>query len=212
MSDIEEDAENVGVEAYMLKKITKDLPLHPDPAALKGNHVHVSDLKLADSDFRTPAHIDLLLGAEVFTSILCDSRRTGPQGTPSAINTCFGWMLFGKTECSDVVDAAKFTLEQDILRELTGSRHSYEAVLTTNKNRDLRYLRRRNGRVVEGQPPTWSRESDQEDCQTRKKGFGRSRISQGAKANRFPPGKCWRGTWETKGFLPAECCCQIAIN
>ena len=68
--------EKVGVEAYVLKKITKDLPLEPIPVALKWDHL--SDLKLADPDFRTPARIDLLLGAEVFTSILRDGRRTGP--------------------------------------------------------------------------------------------------------------------------------------
>ena len=84
----------IGVEAYVLKKVTKDLPLHPIPLALKWDHI--SDLELADPEFRTPARIDLLLGAEVFTSILRDGRRTGPRGTPSAINTCLGWVLFGK--------------------------------------------------------------------------------------------------------------------
>ena len=63
MSGIEDNAEKVGVEAYtctymyVLKKISKDLPLHPILIALKWDHL--SDLKLADSDFRTPAHIDL---------------------------------------------------------------------------------------------------------------------------------------------------------
>ena len=47
----------------MLKKITKDLPLEPIPVSFKWDHL--SDLKLAD-----PARIDLLLGAEVFSSIL----------------------------------------------------------------------------------------------------------------------------------------------
>ena len=101
----------IGVEAYVLKKITRDLPLHPIPIALKWDHL--SDLELADPEFRTPARIDLLLGAEVFASILRDGRRTGPRGTPSAINTCLGWVLFGKINDSDVVDVANHTLEQD---------------------------------------------------------------------------------------------------
>ena len=83
MSDILDDVEKVVVEPYMLKKITKDLSLHPIPIALKWDHL--LDLKLAHSEFKTPAHIDLLLGAEVFTSILHDDRRTGPQGMPSAL-------------------------------------------------------------------------------------------------------------------------------
>ena len=78
--------------------------------------MHLSDLKLADCDFRTPAQIDFPLGAEVFTSILRDGRQTGPRGTPFAINTCLGCrVLFGKIEGSDVVDVAILTLERDIL-------------------------------------------------------------------------------------------------
>ena len=59
---------------------------------------------------------------------------------PSTINTCFGWVLFCKIEGSDVVDVANFTLEQDVIRELTCSRHTYAAVLTADKNRDRRNL------------------------------------------------------------------------
>ena len=59
---------------------------------------------------------------------------------PSTINTCFGWVLFGKIEGNDVVDVANLTLEQNVLRELTGSRHTYAAALTADKKKDLRYL------------------------------------------------------------------------
>ena len=40
-----------------------------------------------------------------------------------------------KIQSSDVVDIADHTLEQDVLIELTGLRHFYEAVLTTNRKR-----------------------------------------------------------------------------
>ena len=186
VSGIEDDMEKFRVEAYVLKKITKDLPLHQIPAALKWDHLF--DLKLADSDFRTPACIDLLLGAEVFTSIHRDRWRTGPQGTPSAINTCFGWVLFGKIEGGNVVDVANHTLEQDVFRELTGARHSYAPVFTADKDRDLLYLHVRQRK---------RRKSDHKDCRTRQKGFGRFRTLQGARDDRLPPGRHWRGTWET---------------
>ena len=103
----------------------KDLPLHPIPVALKWDHL--LDLKLADSNFRTPARIDLLMGAEVFTSIhvLRDGRRTGPRGIPSAIDNGFGWVLFGNIKGSDVIYVANLTKEQDELKVLTGFRHSY---------------------------------------------------------------------------------------
>ena len=51
VSGVEDDAEKVGVEAYVLKQITKDLPLHPILVVLKWDHL--SDLKLADFDFST---------------------------------------------------------------------------------------------------------------------------------------------------------------
>ena len=76
VSGVEDDAEKVGVEAYVLKKITKDLPLHPILVFLKWDHL--PDLKLENFDFSTPACIDLLLGAEVFTSILRDGWRIRP--------------------------------------------------------------------------------------------------------------------------------------
>ena len=117
----------IRVEAYMPKKITNNLPLHSISLRLKWDLL--SDLKLAYSDFRTPAHIDFLLVAEVFTSRLCDGRQTGPQDTPSTINTGLGWVLFGKIEGSDVVDMVNLIVEQDVLKELTGSRRSYVALL-----------------------------------------------------------------------------------
>ena len=60
VSGIVDDAEKIIIEAFVLKKITKDLPLHPIPLALKWHHL--SDLKIADFDFRTLARIDMLLG------------------------------------------------------------------------------------------------------------------------------------------------------
>ena len=87
----------VGVEVYVL--IEEDNQ-GSTPASYSGCP-QVGPLigsKLADSDFRTPTRIDLLLRAEVFMSILCDSRQNGPWGTSSTINTCFGWVLFEKTQ------------------------------------------------------------------------------------------------------------------
>ena len=109
MSGVDNNSEKVGIEAYVLKKITMDLPLEPIPADIKWEHILYQ--KLADPDFRTPARIDLLLGAEVFTSILRDGRRTGTGGKPSALNTCFGRVLFGIIGQTDVVNVANHTLE-----------------------------------------------------------------------------------------------------
>ena len=50
---------------------------------------------LADPEFGTPGRIDLLLGVDVFVSVLRDGRRTGPPGSPVAFETEFGWVLAG---------------------------------------------------------------------------------------------------------------------
>ena len=146
ISGIEDDALKIGVEAYVLNKVTKDLHLHPIPLALKWDPI--SEQELADPEFRTPARIDLLLGVEVFTCILRDGRRTGPRGTPSAINTGLGWVIFGKILDRDVVDVGNQTLEQDELEYMSGSGRPYAAVVTAEKKNDLRSQRRRNGRMA----------------------------------------------------------------
>ena len=151
VSGMDDEAEKIGVEAYVLNKITKDLPLEPIPLALKWEHL--SDLKLADPEFRTPARVDLLLGAEVFSSILRDGRRTGPPGTPSAINTSFGWVLFGKIKGSDIVDVANHTLEEDVLKDIDEFAFSYMGIV--NKKKDFRRSRRRNRTV--GKPRGFGR-------------------------------------------------------
>ena len=145
-------------------------------------------------------------------SILRDGRRTGPRGTPSALNTCFGWVLFGKINGrSDVVDVANHTMEQLVYRDET-TRRSYAAVLTAGKNEDLRCTGRRKGRVVEDQPQVSRREYIPEECRIRQREFGKSRISQNARKDGLTPRRRWRSTWETKGFRPAGCWRQNAIN
>ena len=61
---------------------------------------HISDLPLADPSFGEPGRIDILLGVDIFVDILLSGRRTGPPGTPMALETEFGWVLCGGTERS----------------------------------------------------------------------------------------------------------------
>ncbi|XP_076278422.1 uncharacterized protein LOC143208163 [Lasioglossum baleicum] len=55
---------------------------------------HIRGLPLADPDFAEPAHVDVLLGADV-CGLLLRERKVGPTGTPVAVHTPFGWMLIG---------------------------------------------------------------------------------------------------------------------
>ena len=72
VSGIEDDAEKVVVEAYMLRKITKDL-LHPIQVEIKWDHL--TNPKLADSDFRTLACIICCLGLKCWRAYFVMARK-----------------------------------------------------------------------------------------------------------------------------------------
>ncbi|CAK1542230.1 unnamed protein product [Leptosia nina] len=56
---------------------------------------HISSLKLADPSCHKPSPIDVLLGAEIFASLLLPGNIVGTRTQPSAINSVFGWLLTG---------------------------------------------------------------------------------------------------------------------
>ena len=65
--------------------------------AMFENWTHVLNLTLADLRFGQPGRVDLLLGADVFIEVLRDSRRKGPDNSPTAFETDLGWVLCGTT-------------------------------------------------------------------------------------------------------------------
>ena len=86
----------IDVDAVVLPRVTSDLPLCPIP--FDSNWRHLSGLRLADPDFGSPGSIDLLLGADVFSTVVLHGRRLGPTGSPSAFETRFGWVLTGAVD------------------------------------------------------------------------------------------------------------------
>ena len=86
------------VEAIVLPKVTSDLPLHPVPFA--GGWQHLWGLQLADPEFGNPGGIDILLGVDIFSDVLLHGWQSGPRGSPTAIETRFGWVLAGAVDCS----------------------------------------------------------------------------------------------------------------
>uniref|UniRef100_A0A6P7GUU4 Uncharacterized protein LOC114346989 n=1 Tax=Diabrotica virgifera virgifera TaxID=50390 RepID=A0A6P7GUU4_DIAVI len=84
-------------DALVLTKICEDQPL----CNLEVNTwPHIANLKLADDNFFRRGSIDILLGADVFSTILLDGRIYGNQDQPDAINTIFGYVLMGKVNIS----------------------------------------------------------------------------------------------------------------
>lgn len=56
---------------------------------------HVRDLPLADPDFRAADSVEMLLGADVYATIVEHSLRKGETGNPIAQKTMLGWLLSG---------------------------------------------------------------------------------------------------------------------
>ena len=69
-------------------KLCMDMPVSPVDSISKWKHL--TGLDLADPDFGTPVHIDVLLGADYYSETLLSGWRWGPRGTPYAQRTCFG--------------------------------------------------------------------------------------------------------------------------
>ena len=105
------------VEAVILPKVTCDLPLHP--VALDRKWHHLSGIRLADPDFGSPGKIDILLGVDAFSNILLHGRRYGPPGSPTALETSFGWVLSGAVHIdrpqTQIVSCHATTLSADDL-------------------------------------------------------------------------------------------------
>lgn len=65
------------------------------------NWPHISDISLADPAYMHHRKIDLLIGAELYGSLLLPEIRHGPSGSPVAQSTKLGWILSGPTHSSN---------------------------------------------------------------------------------------------------------------
>jgi len=91
------------------------------PITPKQNWSHLDGLQLADPDYDKPGGIDILLGVSTFIEVIRHGRRFGPQNSPTALNTEFGWVLAGNAgpQTGSNLVTAHFTSVQtgdDLLR------------------------------------------------------------------------------------------------
>ena len=94
MSSLQGSSRPFHVTAALGPKVTCDLPLQ-DAAGVR-NIPHLKDLKLADPTFYLPGQIDLLLGEDILSKLFVPpDMRVGPEGTPVAWKTVFGWAIRG---------------------------------------------------------------------------------------------------------------------
>ncbi|GFW81189.1 DUF1758 domain-containing protein [Trichonephila clavipes] len=79
------------VKALLVSKVTSAMPNFP----IKYHEwPHIKDLTLADLMFYIENEIDILLGADVFMTLISGTPIMGPKGTPSALPTKLGHFLF----------------------------------------------------------------------------------------------------------------------
>lgn len=94
----------IQMEVHVLNRITSKLPSASVSAECC---LHLKAIQLADPDFRKPAPIDLLLGADYFGEILEDGVISGTKHKPGAVRTRFGWMVFGPAAVIGTVGVAR---------------------------------------------------------------------------------------------------------
>lgn len=54
------------------------------------------DLQLADPEFYITRPIDVILGADIFYDLISGEKISGPKGSPNAIKSKLGWLVYGK--------------------------------------------------------------------------------------------------------------------
>ena len=86
------------VNAIIVPQVTCDLPVLPITS--KRDWTHLENPTLADPDYDKPGRVDLLLGAETFVAVIRHGRWSGPQNSPTALETEFGWVLAGSAGSS----------------------------------------------------------------------------------------------------------------
>ena len=119
ISSLYDPTKQYNISAVIVPQVTCDLPL--SSLSPKPEWSHLSDIKLADPTFDTRSRIDLLLGVEVYTEVMCSGRRLGSTGIPHAFETHLGWVVagnYGKPLFSHTVSHhVHISSDDDLLRK-----------------------------------------------------------------------------------------------
>lgn len=84
----------IQMDALVMPKLTNLMPSENiDISYWK----HLTGIQLADPKFFEPGNIDIIIGANLYASIILQGVKVGVRGTPLAQETVFGWILTGPT-------------------------------------------------------------------------------------------------------------------
>lgn len=105
------------LRCLVIDKISEDLPSF----RIKTEQLQLPDnLQLADSNYDVPGNIDLLIGAQLFWSLLIPGRVKLGKNLPVLQNTHFGWILSGPMQVTSNSQSSQcfFTSTCDIQQQL----------------------------------------------------------------------------------------------
>lgn len=103
-------------DLIILPQITSFMPANCLPTSVRTEYHH---LQLADPRFDEPAHIDMLIGCDVFPFLVRpQSGIIHTIGLPSALETYLGWILVGTVDqsanCSTSSTALSLTVNPSL--------------------------------------------------------------------------------------------------
>lgn len=108
---------SIKFDAIIVPKITDICAINKSrPCAWE----HIRGLQLADPDFLSEGTIDLLIGVELISQLLCDGLKIGPSNTPIAQNSHVGWIVSGTVDNESPKQAicCHISREQDSIEEI----------------------------------------------------------------------------------------------
>lgn len=83
-------------EAIVIPKVCSNMP----SSKVDNKNWHMfNTINLADPNYHTPGPIDMLIGAELWPSILRPGSIPATGSSPMALNTAYGWVLLGSVPC-----------------------------------------------------------------------------------------------------------------
>lgn len=147
---------SVCVDTLIVPQITG---LTPQTPITNGKWTHIENLPLADPSYHLPGQIDLLLGADMFPSLVLTGQRRGQTGEPMAMETIFGWVLVGPIQSPPSASLSSFcisvfeTLDKNLkkfweLEELQTTQHLSKDESTAEKFYQQTTTRLASGRFM----------------------------------------------------------------
>lgn len=138
---------HINTDAYIMKNLTKHLP---SSTFSKPSWDYLENIQLADPDFNISRPIDILLGADIYSSIILEGICRSEQTALIAQQTRLGWILCGSTktlQCNviqvDINEMQKFWEIEDIGEETSYSSDDLECIRfyqdTTERLADGKY-------------------------------------------------------------------------